>query len=229
MSCVILGKINYYYYYYIPQRVSKTGVCMTFQYPLEGLDKWKKGSKEQYILPTLPVIQYWAMNKITNILQRQHFKYIFNKKFIVFWFELHGNLSGHATLGIITENTHFPVNGGFPSQRPVTWRFDVFVDLHLNKQLRRQSWGWWFDMPSCPLWRHCNVISYFLMFRLSPSHKVCHSDGIFHKGLVAQSVRWLVICVQGAWVNTDPDKPNSLLLCPFAIAQLCLEFLFCNS
>ena len=29
--------------------------------------------------------------------------------------------------------------------------------LHLNKRLNKQSWGWWFEMPSCPLWRHCNV------------------------------------------------------------------------
>ena len=26
-----------------------------------------------------------------------------------------------------------PINGGFPSQRPVTQSFDVFFDLHLNK------------------------------------------------------------------------------------------------
>ena len=33
---------------------------------------------------------------------------------------------------------------------------DVFFDLCLNKQLSKQSWGWWLEMPSCPLWRHCN-------------------------------------------------------------------------
>ena len=40
-----------------------------------------------------------------------------------------------------------------PSQRPVTWSFDVFFDLHLNKRLSKQSWGWWFEMPSFSLWR----------------------------------------------------------------------------
>ena len=45
----------------------------------------------------------------------------------------------------------------FFSQRPVTWSFDVFFDPRLNKQLSKQSWGSWFEMPSCPLWRHCNV------------------------------------------------------------------------
>ena len=49
-----------------------------------------------------------------------------------------------------------PVNGEFPTQRPVTRSFDVFSDLHLNKWLSKQSWGWWFETLSCPLWRHYN-------------------------------------------------------------------------
>ena len=44
-----------------------------------------------------------------------------------------------------------------PAQRPVTRSFVVFFDLSLNKCLSKQSWGWWFETPSCPLWRHCNV------------------------------------------------------------------------
>ena len=35
--------------------------------------------------------------------------------------------------------------------------FDVFFDLHLNKRLSKQSWGWWFEMLSHPLWCHCNA------------------------------------------------------------------------
>ena len=26
----------------------------------------------------------------------------------------------------------------------------------LNKRLSKQSWDWWFETPSCSLWRHCN-------------------------------------------------------------------------
>ena len=48
------------------------------------------------------------------------------------------------------------VTGEFPSQRPVTWSFDVSFDLHLNKQLRKQSWRWWLETPSHPLWHHYN-------------------------------------------------------------------------
>ena len=48
--------------------------------------------------------------------------------------------------------------GEFPAQRPVTRSFDVFFDLPLNKRLSKQSWGWWFETLSWPLWRHRNVI-----------------------------------------------------------------------
>ena len=44
----------------------------------------------------------------------------------------------------------------FPAQRPVTWSFDVFFDLRLNKRLSKQSRRWWFETPSHPLWRHSN-------------------------------------------------------------------------
>ena len=52
-----------------------------------------------------------------------------------------------------------PVPGEFPAQRPVTRSFEVFFDLHPNKQLSKQWWGWWFETPSCPLWRHRKDIS----------------------------------------------------------------------
>ena len=45
-----------------------------------------------------------------------------------------------------------------PAQMPVTQSFDVFFDLRLNKRLSKQSWGWWFETLSRPLWRHCNVV-----------------------------------------------------------------------
>ena len=37
-------------------------------------------------------------------------------------------------------------------------RVDVFFDLRLNKRLSKQSWGWWFETLSRPLWRHRNGI-----------------------------------------------------------------------
>ena len=62
-----------------------------------------------------------------------------------------------ALLAICVGNS--PVPGEFPAQRPVTRSFDVFFDLRLNKRLSKQSWGWWFETLSLPLWRHCNAYS----------------------------------------------------------------------
>ena len=62
-----------------------------------------------------------------------------------------------ASLAICAGNS--PVPCEFPAQRPVTRSFDVFFDLRLNKRLSKQSWGWWFETLSRPLWRHRNDIT----------------------------------------------------------------------
>ena len=59
-----------------------------------------------------------------------------------------------ALLAICVGNS--PVPGEFPTQMPVTWSFDVFFDLRLNKRFSKQPWGWWFETLSRPLWRHRN-------------------------------------------------------------------------
>ena len=64
-----------------------------------------------------------------------------------------------------------PVTGEFPSQRPVTWTFDVFFDLRLNKRLNIQAWGWWFETPSCSLWRLCNDIERYRYEKNEPTGK----------------------------------------------------------
>ena len=60
-----------------------------------------------------------------------------------------------ALLAICAGNS--PVTGEFHAQRPVTRSFGVFFDLRPNERLGKQSWGWWFETPPRPLWRHCNV------------------------------------------------------------------------
>ena len=64
-----------------------------------------------------------------------------------------------ALLAICAGNS--PVSGEFPAQRPVTRSFDVFFDLRLNKPLSKQSYGWWLETLSRPLWRHCNVLKWY--------------------------------------------------------------------
>ena len=77
------------------------------------------------------------------------------KKILIAWWR-HQMETFSALLTICAGNP--PVTGKFPAQRPVTLSFDVFFDLRLNKRLSKQSWGWWFETSSCPLWRHCNGV-----------------------------------------------------------------------
>ena len=72
-----------------------------------------------------------------------------------------------ALLAICAGNS--PVIGEFPSQRPVTLSFDIFFDLRLNGRLSKQSWGWWFETLSHPLWRHRNAMSWHHVFFLQSS------------------------------------------------------------
>ena len=44
-----------------------------------------------------------------------------------------------------------------PLTKSMTWSFSVFIVLHLNKCLRKQTRRRWFETQSCSLWRHCNV------------------------------------------------------------------------
>ena len=68
-----------------------------------------------------------------------------------------------ALLAIWAGNS--PVTGEFPAQRPVSRSFGVFFDLPLNKRLSKQSWGWWFETLSRPLWRHSNdgIITWIIL------------------------------------------------------------------
>ena len=70
-----------------------------------------------------------------------------------------------ALLAICAGNS--PVHGEFPAQKPVTRSFDVFFDLHLNKRLSKQSWGWCFFGPKHA---HCDVtVMPTWLFRCSQS------------------------------------------------------------
>ena len=79
-----------------------------------------------------------------------------------------------ALLALCAGNS--PVTGEFPAQRPVTRGFDVFFDLRLNKRLSKQWWGWCFEAPWRPLWRHCNAVSSW--FRVDRSY-VCWGGWLY--------------------------------------------------
>ena len=76
------------------------------------------------------------------------------------------------------------VTSEFPSQRPVVQTFGIFFDLHLNKRLNKQSSGWWFEMPSRSLWRHCNVALQWQTWNRTrnsqkSSHNLAHTDELW--------------------------------------------------
>ena len=66
-----------------------------------------------------------------------------------------------ALLAICAGNS--PVTGEFPTQRPVTRSFDVYFDMRPNERLSKQSWGWWFETLSSPLWRHRNGYATYII------------------------------------------------------------------
>ena len=84
-------------------------------------------------------------------------------RIMTYWWWRHQMETFSALLAICAGNSLVP--GDFPAQRPVTRSFDVFFDLRLNKRLSEQSWGWWFETPLRPLWRHCNAGGWPLSIR----------------------------------------------------------------
>ena len=77
--------------------------------------------------------------------------------------------------------------GEFPTQKPVTRSFDVFVDLRLNKRLSKQPSGWWFETPSWSLWCQCNVPSYYFIKSLNPSVVVLDTFVFFNSSAPGQN------------------------------------------
>ena len=45
-----------------------------------------------------------------------------------------------------------------PLKRRMTWSFDVWFNLRLNKQFSNQSRCGWFETPSRSLWRQCKTL-----------------------------------------------------------------------
>ena len=80
---------------------------------------------------------------------------LFYRYFLFSWWR-HQMETFSALLAICAGSS--PVPDEFTAQRPVTRSFDVFFHLRLNKRLSKQSWGWWFETLSHPLWRHRNVL-----------------------------------------------------------------------
>ena len=120
-----------------------------------------------------------------------------------------------------------PVTDEFPTQRPVTQSFDVFFDLRLNKQLSKHSWGWWFETPSRPLWRHINVRKCQNVVRMLSCHQRslimhCHQGPVsisektsFRKiSLSLEAARFVFRIVRSLWNLTGTSA---------AVLPMCLS------
>ena len=94
----------------------------------------------------------WTFHETESLISIRTFSLLHCIFVLISWWR-HQMETFSALLAIGAGNS--PVTGEFPTQRPVTQSFDVFFDLRPNKRLSKQWWGWWFETPSYPLWRHC--------------------------------------------------------------------------
>ena len=119
-----------------------------------------------------------------------------------------------ALLTICAGNS--PVPGEFPAQRPVTRSFDVFFDLHPNKRLSKQWWGWWFEPLSS--WRHHNVEmepcqNFYSSGCLPPCPLWCSTDVY---GQISFIVLWIFACIASSNFNLSVSlTPAFFELCWF--------------
>ena len=107
-----------------------------------------------------------------------------NEKHVIMMTSSNGNIfrvTGHLC-------GEFTGPGWVPRTWPVTRSFDVFFDLRLNKRLSKQSWGWWLETLSRPLWRHRNgwrtyahpdtKMSTVLLYHISRHYRVINGSQV---------------------------------------------------
>ena len=137
--------------------ISKPSLQLCFQLKLQHGEIIISVVLSVYIYLSMPLSSFWFRWSIfvkgDPSLQISYKSIDNNKQSRVTWWR-HQMEIFSSLLAICAGNS--PVPGEFPTQRPVTRSFDVFFHLRLNKQWSKQSWGWWFDTLSRPLWRHCN-------------------------------------------------------------------------
>ena len=121
------------------------------------------------------------------------------------------------------------------SQRPVTRSFDVFVYLRLIKHVSKQSWGWWFEISSRPLWRHCNENPLIFMKYKSkaayPSHISLVCSVWFSILFLSQTpLTWHAMCnrlwkleLQYVYIITNICIPFTSSQCPFMLIRFNLN------
>ena len=110
-----------------------------------------------------------------------------------------------ALLAICAGNSPFP--GEFLAQRPVTRSFGVFFDLRLDKRWSKQSWGWWFETLSRPLWCHCNLKT------------ICHVQDLWKLAWPYKQLR--LPCPPNPWTLPGTDLHSGFQSSWWAFNPLC--------
>ena len=112
-----------------------------------------------YFQIMLFTVTCWKFQKIQQPYIKRYFYVSFSTNTVEILLKLRADASsGPGAVKAFLQGSSSPSPSPSPSssRRRVTQSFDVFFDLRLNKRLSKQSWGWWFETPSRPLWRHCN-------------------------------------------------------------------------
>ena len=147
------GKLSFDWQYFLEKSLSSNYGGTAF------VEHWKGYSRDNYIDLRRQNGILWPMNTsyhITITLKiccktSMCYVCIPRDKTLRTWDLIHITWWHHqmetfsALLALCAGNS--PVTGEFPSQRPVTRSFGVFFHLCPNKQLSKQSWGWWFENP----------------------------------------------------------------------------------
>ena len=88
---------------------------------------------------------------------------------------------------------------------------ELFFDLRLNKRLSKQSWGWWFETLSCPLWHQCNALP---LFPWTDTHT--HTNRHYHS-VCNNQITMMYVCLTKLghhWFRhwlTDTSEPSHYL------------------
>ena len=109
-------------------------------------------------------------------------------------FRVTGHVTGHSL-----------VNS--PHKGPWRGALIFFFDLRPNRRLSKQSWGWWFETPLCPLWRHRNGSLQFVKASASEAsliasghtwHNITMADDTCRIKQIEQSlasILWIILYV----------------------------------
>ena len=136
------------------------------------VNKWhsSQGPMSRYILPSINTfvpyihITIYPSNsfRLYSLSQNDLTADMFTRPAIsaVFKLKLHTSLWRH--------HIKTPVNSPYKGQ----WRGALMFSFVCTWINGKQSWGWWFEAPSCSLWRHCSVQTLSEVFIQMPSHKI---------------------------------------------------------